>query len=339
MGEKITRLDAFQACFNQKNWKEKTFFCVSSSSDFDREEAFRSLKERFLENKIGEEIFQLPAEDWNQAENILNSLPFFGGKILFALTNLHAAKKPFLKALFSYLKNPSPSFIYFFSGESLPSQLVALIEANGVIYESPPLKPWEKTEALAQFAMEILKKEGKILSSALAKEVAEASGGDKRLLASELEKLSLYLGERSQVQSQDIEQVCLLPNPPSAWGIGQKILAGQTGEVLSTLHRLMQEGTPFAQLIRLLRSQIQTLFKLAVMAESGASQAELQGEFPYFRGKGLSEALTRARSVGISFFKKSLLEIDQAELVYKNSSLDPSFLIDPLVYKLIIYRK
>lgn len=84
------------------------------------------------------------------------------------------------------------------------NRLYKWISKNGCVTDCQP----QSAGMLKKWVAAYLKREGKTISSNAAECLIQRVGADMEMLSNELEKLIGYIGERSGVETQDVEEIC-----------------------------------------------------------------------------------------------------------------------------------
>jgi DNA polymerase-3 subunit delta len=155
------------------------------------------------------------------------------------------------------------------------TRLAKLIDANGTIVCKAPaasrLPEWCARWCQAQH--------GKQLAAPAAQLLVELIGPEMGLLAQELAKLSAYVGEAGRIDSGDVDRLVGHSRAEQVWTIFDAIGAGQTGEALTVLDRLFDQGNPPQAILGAFS------FQMRMLARAGRLHAQ---------GKPLPTALAEA---------------------------------------------
>ena len=175
------------------------------SSTFLMEEAWKKLLSRALpkgaKNFNGERVQAREIEAANVIERIATT-PMFGGRRLVMVDNVEAWGKEDRSALETFVQRipPSACLVMTASGRKNIEGIAKAVEAKGkvVLFRSPG-----EREA-PRWLIERAKQLGKMLSHRAAFLLVEMAGGDYSTLASELDKICTFVGEREQIEAEDI---------------------------------------------------------------------------------------------------------------------------------------
>ncbi len=124
-----------------------------------------------------------------------------------------------------------------------------------------------------------LQAHGKQLTQAAAKLLVDLVGPEMGILDKELEKLAVYVGSAPKIEARDVDVLVGQSRVESAWQVFELIGKGQSGEALSFVQRLFDQGEDPLRLLGAFSLQLRRL----------AQAARLNAQ-----GVGLQESLTRA---------------------------------------------
>lgn len=140
--------------------------------------------------------------------------------------------------------------------------------------ELKPLKAYNAAKWLGERAA----RRGVRLEPAATERLFEIAGYDKAVLAGELEKLSLFAGERRSVKANDIDRLAGWVKSFESYEIENGLLAADVRQTLIVVDRLFRDGHRPEEIV----SQMARFFRDLVMAKlrlrEGASRQEVFAE-------------------------------------------------------------
>jgi DNA polymerase-3 subunit delta len=150
-------------------------------------------------------------------------------------------------------------------------QLIKAGEAHEQSFALPAI--WDgagQVELVARTAREL----GLALEPAAAEALAEAIGNDSARLASELEKLSLYVNAAPQSQaatpiSAQAVEALVGGRSTSALAVGDALLAGRPADAIALVDALLEANEPALRMVASLCSQIRGWLWVALLEASG----------------------------------------------------------------------
>lgn len=314
-------------------------YLLLAKDDFQRKEAYHRLIHHLLGGQVNPLALRVFDEDKIDIDKVieeLQSLVFFSTKRIIVIEHAENLLKPATERLLSYYEQPNPSLFLVLIGTSISAatSFYKKSEAIGVILEIPEEKPWEKEKSLKEWIDKKMANLGKQIDPQANQMLLKQIGTDQAILNQEIEKLACYVGERRQVQVQDVNAVCISVNVENVWQLGEAIFRRDGAAALRIALALIQEGTPLLILLRQIRSQFQTDFQVCTILSQGGNAVDVGKQFGYMKGQILEKHIQLAKNYGIERFRKGILLIDDAEFASKNSSMENAYLVERLIAKL-----
>ncbi len=262
------------------------------------------------------------------------------------------AKKDEFAALDAYGRSPNPQALLIFVADHLhlPSDLRRMEMQDKDRYERirETLGDWcgmvELVRVEESDAMRWLVAEAENLGSALevdaARELADALGSDLMLMASELEKLVLYTGERRRITLGDVETMVLGAKQRSLYELTDAISAKDRPRALALLQGLLNasdggEDSAIGHLYMLARTfrQMLVILEKNVRDSRAIWQALWQGfRMPPFAAEDLIRQARRYKSR--RELTRALRLIARADLELRSSPPDKRLVLERLVLAL-----
>jgi DNA polymerase-3 subunit delta len=262
------------------------------------------------------------------------------------------AKKDEFAALDAYGRSPNPQALLIFVGDHLhlPSDLRRMDLQDKDRYERirETLGDWcgmvelvrvEESDAMRWLVSEA-EKRGSVLEADAARELADALGADLMLMASELEKLLLYTGERRRITPGDVETMVLGAKQRSLYELTDAISAKDRPRALALLQGLLNasdggEESAIGHLYMLARTfrQMLVILEKNVRDSRAIWQALWQGfRMPPFAADDLIRQARRYKSR--RELTRALRLIARADLELRSSPPDKRLVLERLVLAL-----
>jgi DNA polymerase-3 subunit delta len=262
------------------------------------------------------------------------------------------AKKDEFVALDAYGRSPNPQALLVFIADHLhlPSDLRRMDMQDKDRYERirETLGEWcgmvelvrvEETDAMRWLVGEA-EKRGSTLEVDAARELADALGADLMLMASELEKLVLFVGERRRITLGDVETMVLGAKQRSLYELTDAISAKDRPRALALLQGLLNasdggEESAIGHLYMLARTfrQMLVILEKNVRDSRAIWQALWQGfRMPPFAAEDLIRQARRYKSR--RDLTRALRLIARADLELRSSPPDKRLVLERLVLAL-----
>lgn len=259
----------------------------------------------------------------------VETLPFLSQKKIVVVHELDQLSVEGIEAIKRYLEKPNEWISLFLTAEEMSpqSKLVKLVENKGKVLRFKEEKPWEKEKRLAAWLVEVAKKEGVKLDSLAA--LALVQGSQSESLKCELDKLICFTHLKGQIRVEDISLLCTLVHQETLWQLAEALFDGAAGRALEIGRALVEEGMAIFPLLASLRTQFSTGVEILTAG------ADAPKKFPYLKGNLLEKKLQLLKKCGKEKLIRGILLIFETEVEAKNSSTEPTFLLELLIIKFI----
>lgn len=285
----------------------------------------------------------LPSDDLQAVYDAVIQYPFMAEKKCVVLTDYdfeHAQAKEFEKLLsLCCEKMPTTVFIYFCDDIEVSDKknqklqkIVDSVELSGGM----AVKLDHRSEAeLVMVLTAGLKKRGGTFESGAARYLIECCGQDMSTLQAELEKLSLFCGDKP-VDNAMIDRVCVKSVEASVYDLYKKILSFDIKGALSLLDGLFYRKTEPIVILSAISSVFSEVFRAKAAVRAGVDMRVAAGELGY---KGREFVLTRARGYSDKITDRVLDfcfdELLKADKELKGFCADPRITLEELTVRLI----
>jgi DNA polymerase-3 subunit delta len=302
------------------------------------QQAIRTLVLGSKENAFAVAVHAGDKATWAAVTEDLHTLPFLSPRRLVIVENADpfvSAERPKLEKLFRELagrSNPTGVLVFDVQSWTSTTNLAKATPENSLIVCKAPsaqqLPAWCMRQCQGQH--------GKTLASAAARLLVELVGAEMGVLDQEMEKLAVYVGSAPKIETRDVDQLVGQSRAEQTFRIFDLIGEGKTGEALSFLDRMLDQGNDPHRVLGAFSWQLR---RLALTARLNA------------QGVPLDEAMTRAGVATFPAARRSaeqqmrhlgrrrldqlydwLLETDQGLKGY--SQLPPRTLLERLVVRL-----
>ena len=177
---------------------------------------------------------------------------------------------------------------------------------------------------------------GKQLSQPAARLLVELIGPQMGLLDKELEKLSTYVGEAARIDTRDVDELVGRCRHENTFALFDLIGAGKTGEALTLIQRLLEQGEEPMKLLGAFSWQLRSLARTARLNVQGVPLQEAMTQagirnYPAAR-QSVEQQLRHLGRRRLDRLYDWLLETDL--LMKSTDAPDPSLLLERLVVRL-----
>ncbi|MGC9194034.1 MAG: DNA polymerase III subunit delta [Syntrophobacteraceae bacterium] len=281
---------------------------------------------------------RLQARETDSADLIsrLAVVPMFGGRRLIMVDNVEAWGKAHLGAIEAFVQRIASSACLVMTAASRKSvePLAKAVEARGKVVQFRP--PGEKEAP--RWVMERASQIGKTISHKAAFLLVEAVGTDLQTLASELEKICTFAGERKRIEPEDVVEAAGSYRSYSTFDLLDNITGGRADKAFSSLRSLIVSGEPPLRLLATLAGQLRLIWQVKDGLRQTIPEAQLikrTGAHPYVVKKaiGLAGRFTDA------YLYKAIESVGQTDIAIKSTGSAPELLLEDLVLKLVENRE
>lgn len=255
----LLKSDDLFSAWSRKDWK--SLYLFAGQEDFLIEQALRQASDHWLKDDasgLNHDRFDGETHSANEIIEALQTVPFLSSTRLIQIDNAHEFSAADQKAIAPYLaKLSSDTKVIFVWGKAwerddAKKALVTTVEEHGQVIVFWPLFP----EAAQRWVLQRAKTYKKSISPDGAAWLVEHAGESLRLLDQELQKASLFIGERPDIGLDDLQESFgyQKASSPFEW---LNALRGKRGsEALGVLKQLLEEGEAAPMLLALLARQI-----------------------------------------------------------------------------------
>jgi DNA polymerase-3 subunit delta len=216
-----------------------------------------------------------------------------------------------VEALMEYLAAPAPFTVLVLEAAALDQRMrlgKMLTEKAMVLPAQLPSDPTERLPMATDFTLRMAGEHKVKLDGDAAKLLADLCNGDLGAVRMELEKLATYAGEGRKVGCEEVRTLVVAEKSHTVWDLAQTIAAGQLGDGLRILGRVLREGERGPGIVGAIASNYRRLFDYGAYGGRQIPRARLV--------KGLCalyEADSRLKSAGKD--ERMVLEFMLAKMI------------------------
>ena len=299
------------------DWKKKLFkpvYWLEGEEDY-----YIDLLMNYAEHKILPEseagfnrsVFYGKDANWSDVVNACMRYPMFAEKQLVLLKEAQQMKD--LEKLENYIKNPLASTIFIISHKektiNKTTKLGKFIKKECELFTSEKIRDYKLVEWVADY----LKSQNFTMSSKAIQLLTEHLGNDLSRIVNELEKLTLNLGDRKNINEDDIEKFVGISKEYNAF----ELRAAMSKKDLVKAIQIIQyfESNPKAVPIQLVLPALYGFFSklYIIFGMADKTEAALRPLF-YNNPYAVKEAMATAKMYGYEGVERSLLLLHEYNL-------------------------
>ena len=315
-------------------------YFILGKEGFERKAAFEKLRTYYFKGQKADafSVKTFEGERFSLAELMgeLNAGALFAKKRIVLLQDAEKLDKASMQRLEGYFEKPNNSICLVISAASVnhSTNFYKKGEMAGIVLEMAEEKPWEKEKSIHLWIAEVLAAENRRISQPASQRLVKLLGPQQSVLQNELQKLICYIGDRKEIQVEDIAAITTTLSVETGWQLGDAIFGRDTASALRISKSMLNDGVPFILLLRQLRSQFQTGMHISGILAQGGTPGDITEKLPNLRGVILERNMRMAQGYGLKRYKEGLLKIDEIELQSKNSGIDHDLLAELVIIKL-----
>ncbi len=257
----------------------------------------------------------------------IDTVPFLGGRRLVLVKHVDALPASELEALGAHLVEQMAAqrtdvvAVLVCRELDKRTKFAKMMTGEGIVVECA-------AGALADPAQAARERYGKTLSSGAAALLKELCGGDARVLANEVEKVCLYVGQRERVTEEDVMAVCVDAALRNEWEVADRLLQGDAGKALRALRDMRGGGVDAVYECTIVASAISRLPGARAAAREGTlfkrwSEFRLSYQNPAHRA-----AERRVRGLSDTHLAAALRWLMYMDIAVKGTNLPADILAD-----------
>ncbi|MFN0065953.1 MAG: DNA polymerase III subunit delta [Chlamydiales bacterium] len=316
----------FSTCCKEGN--ESSYLVISNDKNDSKEALCNSpIRERIYFDKENFDEIKFSLEFENSS--------FLATERLIVIHEVNCLTPNQQAVLIDAVERPCSGVSLFMIGEKLTPQhkLFKVVNARGVVLKLAEKKAWEKEQELSSWMSASAKNKGVLLRPDVATTWIKNFGGNKELLAQELEKMLCYVGYQGEITLAMVQQLSITLPHITLWQLSDAVFSLSVKQGIQVTQLLLEEGCSLFQIFAHLRAQFDvSLSILNIYKNRGASA--VRDSYPYLKGAMLDKKISLLINFGITRIKKGIALLFETELQAKNQSLSHELLFEMFLVRL-----
>jgi DNA polymerase-3 subunit delta len=225
----------------------------------------------------------------------LRTLPFLAPHRLVIITDAEAFISSHRQALEKYFDSPSATgtLILMVSTWNSNTKLAKKLQIVGELVACAPPEGRELIDWIRAAAAE----RGKKIDGPAASMLADSIGADLASLASELEKVSLYVGDSPAITAEDITAIVTAKYTPAAFAMANAITLGDVKTALRTLAAALRTRGAEFQVLGQLAWHIRRALAVQQRVEAGENPTSAMRAAKVFYNQAEFQTMLQRRSL------------------------------------------
>lgn len=263
--------------------------------------------------------------------DLAETLPFLSEKRLIILEESECAKNSCseLAAYIPLIPESTVILLIESSVDKRNSVYQAIKKIGGVVeFEIPgdeEVKIWLRGR---------LKKEGKTIVNSALNMLLEREGGDMQRLASELEKLICYAGDRSEINIDDVRALCVKQTAIKIFDMVRHVASGNQKAALDIYYELLAAREEPLSILSKLAKQFNQVYMVKQLKNSGMPFEQIAAKMGLKEGviKGLYNQAGRFKSSELRGIISECVELEEA---VKTGKIDKNMSVELFIIKYV----
>lgn len=320
----------------EKNKVALVYF-FSGDEDFLKEEAIRQLIAATIEPGTEDFCLDILNGDNTDASTVLTlaaTIPMMAESRVVVVKNFQRLPQKDRETIADYADHPAPStcLVLVTAKADLKTKIYSRLSKAATSVVFYPLYP-ERIPAWLQQRVRPFKKR---LSNEAGHQLQSIVGTDLGALASELEKLVVFVGNRQTIEAADVEATMGPSRAGTVFDLAQAIGEKDLTLAHKSYMRAMDAGEAPYALVAILVRHLTILWKIRLMKRERQSDEEIKkllklgwGFNRFFAQYAAQAGLLTGRDLHIGFEA-----LYQADVSLKTSTLSPHLVMQKLLYEL-----
>jgi len=233
------------------------------------------------------------------------TLPMFAERRVVLVRKSGALSAAALETLAGYVQDPVPSTCLVFQGEKIDQRKKFFVELkkNGSLVEYK--RPYENQ--LGPFIREEAAAHGKRLEPAAIELLAYFVGNNLQDLATQVEKIALYVGSREHVRIDDVKAVASDTKVDSVFDLANALGEKNLDKALRTLQTILRDGEAPLMVLAMMTRHFRQLWRVRELVDRKVPSQEISkaaGIHPYFIRGVMAQAGGYAPSAFRTIFER-----------------------------------
>lgn len=284
------------------------------------------------------DVFEAGETPVHRIVDSANTMPMMSRRRLIILRGIERLEKSEEKskssptdALAEYVASPSPSTVLVIVGSKLDGRrkLATVAKKSHIIVECAPLR----SNMLPLFVREECKRRGHAIASDVADALVDLVGSELASLLDAIERLSLYAGEKQEINEDAVHSCIARVRVGSVWGLADAVAARDRATALRLLNENYDPRDRGLPLHGLLASSIRKMLKLRALLDGGVStdEAAKRAGFPPFKAQ---DAARQAKRFKPGELERAVAIFAEADLALKGSKVPPLLVLEAAIVRL-----
>ena len=277
------------------------------------------------------EVFYGGNDKVSQIITAARTMPILSKKRLVIVKDANKLSPDDIKEFTSYVEKPSPCACLVFVGEKVDSRkkFFTKIEKSGIIAKLN--HPNERE--LPYWVRRLAEKFHKKIGHDTARLLIEVVGNNLQEIHNEIEKVSIYVGERKTIRTEDIEAVVTGLKVENIFRLIDSVGNKETEKALKILENMLSSGEEHLRILAMIIYRFRLLLRTKELTLKGTAPHEMAKRLQVrdFLLKGL---IKQSNRFSLDELKESFGLFYHTDLTLKSSRVSKKLILERLILDL-----
>lgn len=304
----------------------ENIYLITGDDLFEREKEVNKIKEQFGDLVKGINFITLDKDAIHLLNGEVTTYPFgFDKKLIIVNVATKSSSSDegtgkndwFNEELTDSILNSIDMNVIVFVGDfQTRSKIYKFVSQNGKCIECN--KPKSKKD-IAPWVISAVKQYNKNISNQNANYMIQTCGADKLMLYNEIQKLIDYIGEKNEIQKEDIENVGIRTLETIIFDLTDCIGARNISNTLKFLDELLQQKEPLQKILIMISRHFKSLLITKICLNENRNVAdELNTKFPFI----INKYKDQARKFTLEELENVLVDLAELDMDSKVGKID-----------------
>lgn len=266
--------------------------------------------------------------------NAARTVPMLATEQLIVVRRADALSADDQAALLPYIADPNPSTCLVLVATKIDKRLKFFAQANkrGLLFEAAAISERDLTTWIIGRS----RAHGMRMAPNVAHILGDSTGTDAATVEDALERLRLYLGDRSEARAEDIEAVVSASRVRSVFELTDALGQRNTAGALRTLLNMLQNREAPLRLLATLATHMRRLVVVKDLLDQISSQSpELASEMgvPPFLARKLAD---QSHHFSKPELRRAMLRLAQTDLELKSARRADDIVLEEMIFDLCL---
>ncbi len=318
--------------------KPSPVYLFTGEERFFMDEGIRIVRERFLEEGARDFNYDICFASDIEASRVVEmaeTLPVMAKYRVVIVKGMDEWSSKEKEIIAAYLNRPSPTTCLILTATKLDrrEKFSVTLDKRGTVILCQPLYRQNLTGWIKQRVRRV----GKSIDNDALHLLTEIAGDDMLSIDNDIEKLTLYCGDRKNVSLEDVSRVSSSMRSASVFEVANAIVDRRLKDAISSLKRAIHDGEPPVRIFYFIVREFRMMLKAKTLMDAGESPeaAAKAAGIPPFKVKEFSQRVQKFSREELHKLFERLIAVDGR---LKGGVLRPEMVLEDLILSVCLRR-